>query len=155
MNSCTRSLDYLLEAELDELDGSADTEVGRHVGDCERCRVVAQKVLDRTARLDSALATVPHRFDVDALLRRARSAEPGPRAATISPLRRRWQRFATVALAASIVGLLILGDQDAPLPDSTLAPSVAARLPIVEAPATQNVAVISTDNPDITVLWFF
>ena len=155
MSGCTRSLDYLLEAELDELDGGSDTEVGRHVRDCERCRAVAQKVLDGTARLDAALATVPDGFDVDVVLGRARSPESGPPRTTISPLRRRWQRIATVALAASIVGLLVLGDRDEALPGAPFVPRVTAQLPIVEPSAGQNVAVIQTDNPDITVLWFF
>ena len=155
MSGCTRSLDYLLEAELDELDGASDTEVGRHIRDCERCRAVAQKVLDSTTRLDAALATVPDGFDLDAVLGRAGSPESGPRAATISPIRRRWQQIASVALAASIVGLLVLGDRDEPLPGASFAPRLSTQLPIVEPSTGQNVAVITTDNPDITVLWFF
>ena len=155
MSGCNRSLDYLLEAELGELEGRADTAIGQHVRDCERCRQKAQKVLDSIASLDAALATVPDGFDANAVLKRARSPETGVRAATLSPLRHRWRHFAAVALAASIVGLLVLGNRDEALPGTALPPRVSAGLPIVEPSSGQNVVVINTDNPDITVLWFF
>ena len=155
MSGCARSLDYLLEADLDELGGESATEVALHIRDCARCRAVAQKILDSTARLDMALTTRPGEFDVDALLERARSPESGPKTATISPLRQRWHRIANVALAAAVVGLLVLGDRDEPLPGTEFAPSPTAQLPIVEPSTGQNVAVIKTDDPDITVLWFF
>ena len=155
MSDCTRSLDYLLEADLDELGGQSATDVGRHIRDCGRCRAMAQRVLDSTARLDAALATVPDGFDVDSVLVRAKSPESRSQAATISPIRPRWQRIASVALAASIVGLLVLGDRDEPLPGTAFAPRLTAQLPIVDPSSVQNVAVIETENPDITVLWFF
>ena len=155
MNDCARSLDYLLEAELGELDAASDTEIGRHIRDCERCRRAAQKMLDGTARLDAALATVPDGFDVDAVLKRARSPESGPRSSTATALHSQWKRFATLALAASIVGLLVLRNWDEALPGPALVPRVTAELPIVEPSSGQSVAVINTDNPDITVLWFF
>jgi hypothetical protein len=155
MSDCTRSLDDLLEADLDELRGESVTEVGRHIRDCGQCRSVAQRILDSTARLDAALATRPGGFDVNAVLARARSPKSTPQAATITPLRSRWQRIASVALAASIVGLLVLGDRDQPLPGTAFVPSLRAELPIVEPSVGQNVVVIKTDNPDITVLWFY
>lgn len=155
MSDCTRSLDDLFEADLEDLRGTSDTETGRHVRDCMRCRVLAQRVLESTARLDTALATMPGGFDVNAVLARAKEPEATPQAATISPIRRHWQRIATVALAASIVGLLVLGDRDEALPGIAFTPGLTAELPIVEPSIGQNVAVIKTDNPDITVLWFY
>lgn len=155
MSDCTRSLDDLLEADLDELRGESATEVGRHIRDCGQCRAVALRILDSTARLDVALATRPDGFDVNAVLARARSPESAPQAATITALSNRWQRIASAALAAAIVGLLVLGDRDEALPGTAFVPSLTAELPIVEPSAGQNVVVIKTDNPDITVLWFY
>ena len=155
MSDCARALEYLLDAEPDELSGRSDTEVGRHVRECDRCRAASQKVLDSTARLDAALAVVPDDFDFAAILRRAKSPESKRHTATVGPIRRRWGGIATVALAASIVGLLVLSDRDDPLPGTAVTARVTVQLPIVDAAADQDVAVIETDNPDITVLWFF
>jgi len=107
------------------------------------------------ASLDAALSTASDGLDVDALLRRANAPESKHRTATVTPIRRRWQRIATAALAASIVGLVVLSDRDEALPGAPYAPRSTLQVPIVEAPAGQNVAVIATDNPDITVLWFY
>jgi anti-sigma factor RsiW len=115
MSGCTRSLDYLLEAELGELSGDHDTEIGRHVRECECCQRVAHRMLDSTARLDAALSAVPDGFDVDALVERATFPEVGAKTATVTPLRRRRRHFAAAALAASIMGLLVLNDWDGTL----------------------------------------
>jgi hypothetical protein len=72
--------------------------------------------------------------------------------------RRPWarsDRLAAALLAAAAVALVFLRPPSGPSrhPPAT----VAARPtePDVEAPAGRNVAVLSTDNPDITVLWIF
>ena len=49
---------------------------------------------------------------------------------------------------------LVLSERDVPMPGVEVAPRTEVDA-IVEAPAGRNVAVIQTDDPDITVIWFF
>ena len=68
------------------------------------------------------------------------------------PVVGRW-RWVGLAAAAAVAGLLLVargGDPPAPLPVAQ-----AQALPTVEEASTGGVAIIETDNPDITVLWFF
>ena len=153
MSACTRSLEFLLESDVDELRGTADTEAGTHVRSCARCRGAARRILASNELLGAALGAVPGDLDVDAVLARARltvESGPGPEL----PARRPWRRWAALAAAASIGSLMLLGERDPAPPGVPLAP-LSAELPTVDAPADQNVTVIQTDNPDITVLWFF
>lgn len=65
------------------------------------------------------------------------------------------ERLAAALLAVAAVALVFL--RPAPAPPTDPPPAVSARSigPDVEAPAGRNVAVLPTDNPDITVLWLF
>jgi len=154
MSECRRPLDYLLEVDLDVLSGEAEDDLARHVRECPRCAAEARRVVQTMSRLDQALAAVPQPLDVDAVLARARSSNGAHSESKVIPMRR-WRPLAAVALAASIVGLIVLGNRDQALPGAPFNPQFAAQYPTIEAPADQNVAVIQTDNPDITVLWFF
>lgn len=75
-----------------------------------------------------------------------RTERPG-----ILPLRN-WRRWAGMAAAAAVAGLFFL-NPDTPTP--TPLPRVAQTPPLVEDAPNQNVAVLETANPEITVLWFF
>jgi hypothetical protein len=55
--------------------------------------------------------------------------------------------------AAALAGVLLVARRGEPPPLAPVARSEA--LPTVEAASTGGVAIIETDNPDITVLWFF
>ena len=161
MSECTRPLEPLLEADPDELRGVGESKTAEHVRSCARCAAAAERVLRHNAALDAALAQSPDAPDVDALLRRARLQidEPmrGPRDTTPDGARarawRRWRRWAPVAAAAALAALLLIGDREPELIGTPGAPRTAVA-PLVESP-DQNVAVIQTDNPDITVLWFY
>ena len=49
--SCSTMLDRMLEADLHELDGTADSVLARHVRDCARCRTVASQLVSDTRSL--------------------------------------------------------------------------------------------------------
>ena len=151
MIECPRVHD-LLEAEPEELSGAGTTPLARHVRGCERCAVSARMILGANAGLEAALNAATARVvpDLDALIAEARvagvSGEPArPRHA--------WRMWATLAAAATVVGLLLLPALDPSLPgvplEATAAPAAH------EIPAGRDVAIIATDNPDITILWFF
>lgn len=59
--------------------------------------------------------------------------------------------------AAVLAGLLLVTRREPVPPGVVLVPPVRSDPTpyVVEAPAGRSVAVIATDDPDITVLWFF
>ena len=158
MTTCDRYREALLEAEPDDLRGIGQTEVARHVRGCPACARAGTIILEATESLNAFLSGVEPVPDLDAVLRRAATPEgitpqpadlPGP----VAPWRlsRRWAAFAA---AAAIAALLLLPGRPPPLPPpATLA--TRAPLPTVESAPGQTVAVFETENPDITVLWFF
>jgi anti-sigma factor RsiW len=158
MTTCDRYRDALLEAEPDDLRGLGQTEVARHIRACPACARAGQIILETTASLNAFLGSEVPVPDLDAVLRRAttsqvtppRQAErPGPVASW-----RGSRRWVGLAAAASIAALLLLPGRPAPLPPlATVATTTP--LPTVESAPGQTVAVFETENPDITVLWFF
>lgn len=166
MSTCDHPVEPLLTAELDELAGDADTELGRLVRDCPHCSAAARKILAANVALNASLAEGRIRH-ADSLIARARFKEE-----TVGADRFWWRARAPVAApawrwipAAAAVGtlsiaaiLLALVDSEEPLPgpewnpDAT-APEYAAQPLLVDAPG-YNVAVIPTANPDITIFWF-
>jgi hypothetical protein len=59
-----------------------------------------------------------------------------------------------VAAAAAVGALLLLPGRSVP-PGPELPMVSASRPPTVEAMTGQRVAVMETENPEITLLWFF
>jgi anti-sigma factor RsiW len=159
MTTCDRYREALLEAEPDDLRGLGPTEVARHIRACPACARAGEIILETTASLNVFLDVGGEMAapDLDAVLRRAaasvRTTPPNDRPESMVPWRvnRRW---VGLAAAAAITALLLLPGQPPPLPPvATVA--AAAPLPTVESAPGQTVAVFETQNPDITVLWFF
>ncbi len=178
MTHCTFGRDALLRADPVELAGTLETELGRHIAGCARCREAAERLLASNRLLDDFLDLAPA-LDVDALLARAALGPvdgsgaggfgdptlqdptmtedaPGDAAQKTDRhrLRTRWHRWTVVAAAASVAALLVARSSERPLPGAASLP-VVERYPTFELPAGRDVAVFQTDNPDITVLWFF
>lgn len=65
----------------------------------------------------------------------------------------RWTRWTALAAAAVVATLLLVRSDELPPGPSIVSPLEAATPPTVES-ASEDVAVIETDNPDITVVWF-
>ena len=149
MTDCPRYADALLEAELDELRGIGDTPVARHVRGCPRCASSGRRILEAHARLHGALSKRPD-LDVHALLARARASAARRGAPPRTPMR----RWIALAAAASLAAVLLWTEREPPL-DGTPWVATAQAPSVVEAPADRDVAVFETDDPDITVIWFF
>lgn len=183
--TCEEALDRMLEADPGELpdgfaerdtygtDAGATAELEVHIRSCERCAAVARTLrseldaldagLDTLARdgaataaadaaADTALAAIRSDAGRDAMpLRGPDPAEPKGRA--------RWTRRAWVPLAAAaaLAAVLIVGQQEQPLPPSdamaqteTIDPRVS-----VVPPADRGAAIMETGNPNITIVWLY
>lgn len=164
MSACDRPVEPLLTAELDELAGEADTELGRHVRDCPHCSAAARKILAANVALNESL-TLQRTTEARDLVARARS---GDEVSVAVPAWRQVQwpgkhpgwRWAAAGIGAFAVAaiLLAVGGIEEPLPGpewtpNQTTPDYAARPLLVDAPG-YNVAVIPTANPDITIFWF-
>lgn len=154
---CQRPVADLLRADVDELDGSGSSELAGHIRNCEPCGALARSILSGYGTLDDTLEAavrVQERSIVG--LGRARAAG-GVRsrfrwALPIPPV---WATAtATAASIAAALALVLPAPQDPRLDPAWQPPDAAASVPIVSAPQ-HNVAVIQTDDPDITVFWFY
>ena len=133
-----------------------------HLASCPTCLAAAERVVEGLDALDRALdmgldmgldiALDDRSSGVDpvAILERARAAAGKGR-----PSRARSDRMAAALLAAAAVALVFVRPPSGPSPHPPAEVAARPTGPDVEAPAGRNVAVLSTDNPDITVLWIF
>lgn len=151
-------VEALLTAELDELAGEADTELGRLVRDSPHCSAAARKILAANEALNASLAA-KRVVDAPALVARARSSERS----TAFGWRMRWPAIpsawpwaaATVGTVAVWTILVVFALRTESPADPETRPEVAAdhaEPPLVDAPG-YSVAVIPTSNPDITIIW--
>lgn len=144
--TCMEARTALLEADLEELRGSADTPLALHLRDCADCRAAAERIVRVEGALGRRLAALAPRRGIA----RAPAATP--------PSRRRWRWAVPLAAAAGIVALLLVTRAPEPPPTQERPTDVAIRQAggvSVRAPAGRNVAVFQTDNPDIVVIWFY
>ncbi|MDE0037487.1 MAG: hypothetical protein OXU77_07990 [Gammaproteobacteria bacterium] len=166
MSACKRPVDPLLTAELDELAGEADTELGRHVRDCPRCSATARKILAANVSLNASLAE-RRVLPGESLIARARSMQISPAAGRawwraqmpVAQPAWRWVPAAAAVgtLAIAAILLAVIGSEESlPGPEwdpNQTTPDYAGQPLLVDAPG-YNVAVIPTANPDITIIWF-
>jgi hypothetical protein len=126
-------------------------------------------MLSDVEALEGVFGAAPPELDMDALLARVAGAEPASATSAVRGARRRhrtaslsrWTRWSAVALAASLATLLLVthetgmgpGGRSAPAP--TAASTQLGPPPTVESAPGRDVAVIPTDNPNITVVWYF
>lgn len=167
MNTCKSMRQMMLTAIPQVLHGAADDPLARHISMCPACARLARQLLSQTEYLDQALDAGAPPLDVDAVLARAAAAEPdGPVPSAAEPrtmhARRRWMRWAPLAIAASLAALLLVVRTESPGPPTSVSsersgvlPSQSHAFPTVQSAPGRNVAVIPTDNPDITVVWYF
>lgn len=167
MNTCKLMRRMMLTASSEALHGMGDDPLARHIETCPACALIARRLLRRTEELDQVLDAGGLAPDVDAILAQATGAEASERVVAAegrrSPRSRvRWRRWAPLAVAASAAALLILVRARSPGPqrsarvdrsEAMVAPSEA--FPTVQSAPGHNVAVIRTDDPDLTVVWYF
>ncbi len=119
-----------------------------HFEVCAECAEAVGQVKAAYGALDDVLAAAPA-FDPAAILDGARAtasdSESGAGQAG---------RLVLLAAAACIAGLLIVREWERPLPGTQFVSSDEVPVEWV-LEGDRDVAVLRTDNPDITVLWFF
>lgn len=160
MTECNALQDKLLTASPAELRGAGDTPLARHLAGCASCRERAQRIVALTevlARRLDAPAGVP---DVEAILARARrDSDAGARAPRARGTGRRSTRrhlpWLGLAAAAVLAAVLLRPVPRPTAPSTGPAPGLEADLPLVESAPGNDVAVLPTADPDITILWFF
>ena len=152
MTTCAEVRDLLLEAEPEELRGHGASPVAEHLRTCPGCARLAAAILEETAQLEAWLEAEPS-VPVAEILTRA-GIPVGPRPTLRLPRRSRWV-WAPAAAAAAIAVLFVAIESRAPRPLGAPRATPPEAPPLVEATGGETVAVIQTDNPDITVLWFF
>jgi anti-sigma factor RsiW len=155
MTDCTTQRDWILEADPEALKLNASGEHGDHLAKCPECRALVDEILGAQAALRETLDSVAPALDVEAALVRAREARRATQRRT------RWQ--VALPLAAATLGGVLLMNRPSPVPVSGFDPATvraAAALglagagPLVRAESHQRVAVLPTENPNITVIWF-
>lgn len=151
--NCTQAREALLEADLARLeDGSGDTLAG-HLGGCENCRSMARMILEGERGLGKAMETLVPAADLDELLERAKREPAGARGAIRRKLR--WSARGAVPLAAAAALAALFLGREPVLPGDPVVPLATAPGLGLEVTEGRDVAVLATNNPDITVLWFF
>lgn len=150
---CEMKLDVLLEAEPDELAGVGDTAVAQHVVLCSRCRAIADEILEGQALLAEELRVLTPARNVESVVDRVRAQVPRRR------LRSRLRTVVLPLAAAAVLSILVLGDRvPQRMVSNDTTPHGAARLDAaraIQVSPARNVAVMKTDNPKITVVWFY
>ena len=149
MSLCAEIRELMLEAEPRALSGEGDDAVAHHLRNCPACAELGRRILDDAEDLRTFLGGWRETPDVDAILEAAGHFDKAPATVLSFP---RWRTWAVAAAAAVVAGLLLIPGE-APLVESPRrAPPTP---PLVEVAPGQNVAVMATANPDITVLWFY
>jgi predicted anti-sigma-YlaC factor YlaD len=146
MMTCGEARDALLAADLTELDGSRESPLAAHLAHCPACRAAAERVLMVTHGLQAERAVGP-RWSAGAAAARARAEARRLRRAR----RARWA-FVPVLAAAGLAIILLARGGGVPSQPVSYGPAPAP--PLVES-AAANVAVFTTDNPTIVVVWQF
>ena len=147
--TCVEARERMLDAERMDLSGATESELSLHLGGCAQCRRAANRILEAERELWGALAAAtPQRGADEAVALVRRRAQ-----------RRRWVwRAAPLAAAAALAAWLAGPWHGGPVPSSTVPEHPAQPRPAgfaVHSPPGRSVAVFTTDNPDIVVIWFF
>jgi len=155
---CSEAQAALLEADLPVMRGEGDDPLAVHIRSCSRCRKMALVILDGEAGLARSLASALPPLDLDEILERAKDAEE-TEAILLTPnrpFRAPWgigKTLVPLAAAAILTALFLGSPPNLPGPEYT--PATAGVGLEVEVPQGRSVAVMETNNPEITVLWLF
>ncbi len=138
--TCNTMRERILEADLAELRGETDTPLSRHLATCVSCQALAKKIVQAEAELGLALDTM----------------STGVRTRRTTAPRRRlghWAVLVPLAAAAGLAAIMLGRGADVPT-EPALTALQAGALPVVEPADDQTVAIFTTDDPDIVVVWF-
>lgn len=151
--NCSDAREALLEADIDQLEGRCEGALAEHLGGCPGCRGVARMILEGERGLGEAMLDLVPAPDLDDLLRRAGKTPSVGRKGIRQEVRWLVPRLVPLAAAAALVALFL--GREPVLPGDPVVHLAQAPGLGLEVPEGQDVAVLATNNPDITVLWFF
>ena len=143
--TCAMAREQLLEADLDELSGKGSSALALHLRTCARCNALAEHLLREERALDRALWQLSPRRGLEEALQDRKPF-------------RHWWRLAVPLATAAMIALLVAGPWR---PPPVAGPPVVAegvRAPAgisVSASVRKNAVVFKTDDPKVTVIWFF
>jgi hypothetical protein len=158
---CAEMRERLLDADPAELRGEGDSTVALHLHDCARCAAAARRILGAQQELAASLSTLTDQAAatgrVGATVGMSRAWGRGHASRTSRT--RRWLIGTTAPLAAAAVLVLVLVQRRAgdelprlePLPEQVAA---ATDVPMVNVTGNDDVAIMRTTNPNITVVWY-
>ena len=150
--NCELALEQMLEADPEELAVRGESDLASHLAGCERCRAVASEMLAGQEVLAKNLRTWEAEGAVDTVLQ-------GVRVQVRADRRRARTRVALLPLAAAAVfTLVVTSDMWRSVPPAPSPPTSAIaveRRPSFAIPPVTNAVLLKTDNPKITVVWFY
>jgi len=142
MDECRSFQELMLEADPEELSGSADTPLSVHLLTCPECESIARRFREGEAGLRRIMSSLGPQRPI--------GAAPRP------PARRRHWAWASLATAAALSLWFGLRANGPPVTNVNprAAPTGHSRQAVTVA-TNQNVVIMSTTNPDITIMWFY
>lgn len=147
--NCDLALEQMMEADLAELSARGQTELSLHITACERCRAVAAELVAGHEKL----ATGVRALDADD---RIEEVLEGVRAQAAIRRRRAIVKLALLPLAAAAAFFLLVPGDGARTPSTpTLGQADVPSRPTVTLPPATNAMVLQTENPKISVVWFY
>ncbi len=155
---CEIARDRILEADPAELSNEVAGDLAEHLARCGACQALAERVLQSERALAGAIAAMEPGLDVEAALARVPSGHGWG-----SVLGWRRAGLALPLAAAAVAALVMLkpaGNPGQAVVFDPSAPVVARALgwdrpaPVVRSTSHANVAILPTENPDITIVWF-
>jgi len=149
--NCSEVRELLLEADLDTLEGSP---LETHLEGCGECAALLDRLLEGESLLGEELARAATRV----------APEIDPAKVRIEAVRARripWRRaWVPVLAAAAVAGVTFFGPWARPTPRAVMAPEWTMSAaeggsirPMIESRSHDQMAVLRTNNPDITVVW--
>lgn len=154
MNACPDRREALLTADPAQLRTEGEGPLAEHLRECRGCREDAARIVAANAALEAWLSPPTDVPDVEEVLRRAAGSAPRRAASAGTPSVRRALGWSGGMVAAAAAVLLWSG-RGGESPVDPLAPVQVEAPPLIQETSARAVAVLPTDNPDITVLWFF
>ena len=150
--NCELALERMLDADPKELEGRGDVELAAHIETCSRCQAVAAELVAGHDMLAAGILSVDGTQGVEAVM-------PAVRRAAVQRVRqRRLIRFVLPMAAAAALAVMAIRYRVPAMPigspPAQLADQIPARTTVRLAPNT-NAVVLETDNPKITVVWFY
>jgi hypothetical protein len=140
MMKCEAVRDALLEADMDELRGTGDSDVTRHVATCADCAAYARRIMQSYSQMAVGLGQMSTQNV----------------AATVIPMKKRrpamWLPLPLAA--AAILALLLLRSEREELPNvDALAQLITREAPVASPPAGKQAMIL--ERNDMTIVWLY